>query len=139
MELLSRIIITLWKADLWFCEFCKCEISRVRGDYPFTALAGVTIRIIRCWIKEFRCEHHYDNMIQYASYCIFNKVTWFRGSKIAGVLTHSAKNSRKFIFDDCCLQRFVCKYDWCSYSMVHTVWKIVNDLACTLINKNVKR
>ena len=76
MELLSRIIITLWKADLWFCEFCKCEISRVRGDYPFTALAGATIRIIRCWIKEFLCEHHYDNIIQYASYCIFNYITW---------------------------------------------------------------
>ena len=76
MELLSRIITKLWKADLWFCEFCKCEISRVRGDYPFTALAGVTIRIIRCWIKEFLCEHFYDNIIQYASYCIFNFVTW---------------------------------------------------------------
>ena len=76
MELLSRNITKLWKADLWFCEFCKCEISRVRGDYPFTALAGAAIRIIRCWIKEFLCEHYYDNIIQYASYCISNFITW---------------------------------------------------------------
>ena len=113
MELLSRIITKLWKADLWFCEFCKCEISRVRGDYPFTALAGATIRIIRCWIKEFLCEHYYDNIIQYASYCISNFITWsfltgfwkpFKDAKwffLTKIIT--LVNCRVSLISNCCL------------------------------------